>query len=42
MVGLRSESRVVFSHGDGVLGWLRAWLISSLSPEWFLAMGKVF
>ena len=38
LVGLRSESGLVFSHVDGVLGWLRGWLVSGLSWGWFLTM----
>ena len=35
LVGLRSGSGVVLSHGDGGLGWLRGWLVSVLGRGWF-------
>ena len=35
LVGLRSGSGVVLSHGDGGLGWLRGWLVSGLGRGWF-------
>ena len=37
LVGPRSASRVVFSHGDGGLGWLRGWLVPVLRRGCFLA-----
>ena len=36
-VGPRSASRVVFSHSDGGLGWLRGWLVPVLRRGCFLA-----
>ena len=37
LVGPRSASGVVFSHGDGVLGRLRGWLVPGLRRGLFLA-----